>query len=117
GDAAARACARPGARDVRSAGAPGPGAPRSGRASRLRSARAAGRGAGRRRGAGGAAVSRFPLRYVHQNILVGHGDARAALFRVQTVSYPFLAAAEKRAWLRRLARFAFAVEADFSLWR
>jgi len=62
-------------------------------------------------------VSRFPLRYVHQNILVGQGDARAALFRIEMVSYPFLAAAEKREWLRRLARFAFAVEADFSLWR
>jgi hypothetical protein len=62
-------------------------------------------------------VSRFPLRYAHQNILVGHGDARAALYRVDTVSYPFLAAADKRAWLGRLARFAFAVEADFSLWR
>ena len=49
----------------------------------------------------------FPLRYVHQNILVGRGDARAALFRVETVSYPFLATAEKREWLRRLARFAF----------
>jgi hypothetical protein len=59
----------------------------------------------------------FPLRYVHQNILVGQGDARAALFRVDTVSYPFLAGAEKRAWLGRLARFAFTVEADFSLWR
>src|SRR4051812_49757801 len=59
----------------------------------------------------------FPLRYVHQNILVGQGEARAALFRVDTVSYPFLAAADKREWLRRLARFAFAVEADFSLWR
>ena len=59
----------------------------------------------------------FPLRYVHQNILVGQGDARAALFRVDTVSYPFLAAADKREWLRRLARFAFAAEADFSLWR
>jgi hypothetical protein len=62
-------------------------------------------------------VNGFPLRYAHQNILVGHGEARAALFRVETVSYPFLAAAEKREWLRRLARFAFAVEADFSLWR
>src|SRR3712207_1696746 len=59
----------------------------------------------------------FPLRYLHQNILVGDGDARAALFRVETVSYPFLAAADKREWLRRLARFAFSVEADFSLWR
>ena len=62
-------------------------------------------------------MSRFPLRYVHQNILVGEGDARAALFRVDTVSYPFLAAADKRDWLGRLARFAFSVEADFSLWR
>src|SRR4051794_35678132 len=62
-------------------------------------------------------MSRFPLRYAHQNILVGDGDARAALFRVDTVSYPFLAAADKRNWLQRLARFAFAVEADFSLWR
>src|SRR3954464_3617710 len=62
-------------------------------------------------------MTRFPLRYAHQNILVGDGDARAALFRVDTVSYPFLAVADKRDWLRRLARFAFAVEADFSLWR
>src|SRR4051794_41761111 len=62
-------------------------------------------------------MTRFPLRYAHQNILVGRGDARAALFRIDTVSYPFLAVADKREWLRRLARFAFAVEADFSLWR
>jgi hypothetical protein len=62
-------------------------------------------------------VTGFPLRYAHQNILVGQGEARAALFRVDTVSYPFLAAADKREWLRRLARFAFAAEADFSLWR
>ena len=39
-------------------------------------------------------MSGFPLRYVHQNILVGAGEARAALFRVDTVSYPFLAAAD-----------------------
>jgi hypothetical protein len=62
-------------------------------------------------------VTGFPLRCAHQNVLVGHGEARAALFRLETVSYPFLAAADKREWLRRLARFAFAVEADFSLWR
>ena len=59
----------------------------------------------------------LPLRYVHENILVGHGDARAALFRVGTVSYPFLSVADKREWLRRLARLAFALEADVSLWR
>ena len=62
-------------------------------------------------------MTRFPLRYAHQNVLVGQGEARAALFRVETVSYPFLAAADKREWLRRLARFAFSVEADFSLYR
>jgi hypothetical protein len=59
----------------------------------------------------------FPLRYVHQNLLIGHGDAHAALYRLDTVSYPFLAAADKREWLRRMARFAFSAEADFSLWR
>jgi AAA-like domain len=62
-------------------------------------------------------VRGLPLRYVHQNLLVGHGDARAALFRVGTISYPFMAPADKREWLRRLARFAFAAEADVSLWR
>src|SRR5215213_8681242 len=62
-------------------------------------------------------MTRFPLRYAHQNILVGDGDVRAALFRVDTVSYPFLAVADKREWLQRLARFAFSAEADFSLWR
>src|SRR3954453_22670719 len=62
-------------------------------------------------------MTRFPLRYSHQNILVGNGDARAALFRVDTVSYPFLAAADKRDWLGRVGRVAFRVEADFSLWR
>ena len=59
----------------------------------------------------------FPLRYVHQNLLIGHGETYAALYRLDTVSYPFLAAADKRAWLRRMARFAFSAEADFSLWR
>jgi hypothetical protein len=62
-------------------------------------------------------VNGFPLRYVHQNVLIGHGEAYAALYRLDTVSYPFLAAADKREWLRRMARFAFSAEADFSLWR
>jgi len=62
-------------------------------------------------------MSAFPLRFIHENLLVGHGDARAALYRVSTVSYPFMPAADKREWLGRLARFAFTVEADFSLWR
>ena len=62
-------------------------------------------------------MSGLPLRYVHQNLLVGRGDARAALYRVPAISYPFMPAADKRDWLRRLARLAFAVEADLSLWR
>lgn len=59
----------------------------------------------------------FPLRFAQDNILVGHGDARAALYRVDTVSYRFLPAAEKRAWLSRLAWLAVKCEADFSMWR
>ena len=54
---------------------------------------------------------------VHRNLLVGHGSARAALYRLDCVSYPFLSTADKRGWLRRLARLAFSVEADFSLYR
>src|SRR5919197_777325 len=85
---------------------------------RGRRARSAGHGRDREwRADGGALVTGLPLRHVHQNILVGHGDARAALYRVSTISYPFMAAADKREWLRRLARLAFAAEADLSLWR
>ena len=62
-------------------------------------------------------MSSFPLRYAHQNILFGRGDERAALYRLDTISYPFLPDRDKLAWLGRLAQFAFAVEADFSLWR
>jgi len=60
---------------------------------------------------------RFPLRYAYGNVLFGPGEERAALYRIDTVSYPFLPEREKEAWLARLARFAFSVEADFSLWR
>jgi hypothetical protein len=62
-------------------------------------------------------VSAFPLRYAHGNILFGRGDERLALYRVETISYPFKSQREKVEWLRRLAQFAFAAEADFSLWR
>ncbi len=59
----------------------------------------------------------LPLRYAYRNLLVGqHGEA-AALYRVNTLDYPFLPAAEKWAALRRLERFAQVVGADFSLWR
>jgi hypothetical protein len=59
----------------------------------------------------------LPLRMVHRNLLVGHGTARAALFRLDCVSYPFLSTADKRGWLRRLARLAHGLEADFSIYR
>src|SRR4051812_31733678 len=62
-------------------------------------------------------MSAFPLRYLHQNVLVGVGAERAALYRLDTVSYPFMSVAQQREWLGRLARMAFVVEADFSLWR
>jgi hypothetical protein len=62
-------------------------------------------------------VTAFPLRYAHGNILFGRGDERLGLYRVETISYAFKPEREKIDWLRRLAQFAFAAEADFSLWR
>ena len=59
----------------------------------------------------------FPLRYAHGNILFGPGEERAALYRVEMDSYRFLPARDKIARLGRLARFAFGIQADFSLWR
>ena len=46
--------------------------------------------AGRGRGAGGAAVIGFPLRYARRNVLIGPGGEAAALYRAETISYPFL---------------------------
>jgi AAA-like domain len=62
-------------------------------------------------------VSGFPLRYARRNILIGPGGEAAALYRAETVSYPFLAAGEKWALLRRLERFGHLAGADFSIWR
>ncbi|HEX6490487.1 MAG TPA: ATP-binding protein [Gaiellaceae bacterium] len=59
----------------------------------------------------------FPLRYVEGNLLVGPREERAALYRLETVSYRYLPRRDKELWFSRLAQFAFAVEADFSLWR
>jgi hypothetical protein len=59
----------------------------------------------------------FPVRYARGNLLFGRGDERAALYRLGTVSYPFLPVGAKWAWLRRLERLAYVVGADFSLWR
>ena len=59
----------------------------------------------------------FPLRYVRGNLLVGAGGEAGAIYRLGTVGYPFLPAAEKWRWLRTLERFATTVGADFSLYR
>ncbi len=60
---------------------------------------------------------RFPLRYARRNLLVGPGGEAAALYRVETASYPFLSAAEKWALLRRLERSLTVLGADVSIWR
>ncbi|MGH2974745.1 MAG: hypothetical protein ACRDLL_07755, partial [Solirubrobacterales bacterium] len=62
-------------------------------------------------------MSRFPLRYVRRNILIGPGGEAAALYRAETIAYPFLPASQKWALLHRLERFAHLVGADFALWR
>jgi hypothetical protein len=62
-------------------------------------------------------VTRFPLRYAHGNLLIGQREERAALYRLDTVSYRYLPRRDKELWFNRLAQFAYAAEADFSLWR
>lgn len=62
-------------------------------------------------------MTRLPLRYARRNILVGPGGEAAALYRADTVAYPFLPAAEKWAELHRLERFAHLAGADFSVYR
>lgn len=60
---------------------------------------------------------KFPLRYVRANMLLGPGAERAAVYRLRTIAYPFLPAAEKWRWLRTLERFASLIAADFSIYR
>ena len=60
---------------------------------------------------------RFPLRYARRNLLIGPGGEAAALYRLDTVTYPFLPAAQKWALQGRWERFAHLLGADFSLWR
>ncbi|MBS1886101.1 MAG: ATP-binding protein [Actinobacteria bacterium] len=60
---------------------------------------------------------RFPLRYARSNVLIGPGGEAAALYRVETSSYPFLPVAEKWALLHRLERLLAVVGADISIWR
>ncbi|HET8862171.1 MAG TPA: ATP-binding protein [Solirubrobacterales bacterium] len=62
-------------------------------------------------------MTRFPLRYARRNVLIGPGGEAAALYRADTVAYPFLPSAEKWGLLRRLERFAHLAGADFSIWR
>ncbi len=59
----------------------------------------------------------FPLRYARRNVLIGPGGEAAALYRAETIAYPFLLPAEKWGLLRRLERFAHLAGADFSIWR
>lgn len=59
----------------------------------------------------------FPLRYARRNVLIGPGGEAAALYRADTIAYPFLPVAQKWALLARLERFAHLAGADFSLWR
>jgi hypothetical protein len=62
-------------------------------------------------------LNAFPLRYARRNVLIGAGGEAAALYRAETVSYPFLPPSEKWALLHRLERFGHLVGADFSIWR
>jgi hypothetical protein len=62
-------------------------------------------------------VSRFPLRYARRNILFGPGGEAAALYRADTVAYPFLPTSQKWSLLHRLQRFAHLAGADFAIWR
>ncbi|HEY5332175.1 MAG TPA: ATP-binding protein [Solirubrobacterales bacterium] len=60
---------------------------------------------------------RFPLRYARANVLVGPGGEAAALYRLPTVSYPWLPASEKWALLHRLESLFGLLGADLSIWR
>jgi AAA-like domain len=62
-------------------------------------------------------LSAFPLRYARRNVLIGAGGEAAALYRAETVSYPFLPTSEKWALLHRIERFGHLVGVDFSIWR
>jgi AAA domain-containing protein len=62
-------------------------------------------------------VTGFPLRYARRNLLVGPEGEAAALYRADTIAFPFLPTVEKWGLLRRLERFAHLAGADFSIWR
>ncbi len=60
---------------------------------------------------------RFPLRYARANVLIGPGGEAAALYRIETRSYPFLSIADKWGLLHRLERLIAVVGADLSIYR
>jgi hypothetical protein len=60
-------------------------------------------------------VTGFPLRYARRNVLIGPGGEAAALYRADTIAYPFLPPAEKWGLLRRLERLAHLAGADSSI--
>ncbi|HET9164212.1 MAG TPA: ATP-binding protein [Solirubrobacterales bacterium] len=62
-------------------------------------------------------MTRFPLRYARRNVLIGPGGEAAALYRADTVAYPFLPTSQKWALLHRLERLAHLAGADFAIWR
>jgi hypothetical protein len=62
-------------------------------------------------------VTGFPLRYARRNLLVGPEGEAAALYRADTIAFPFLPTVEKWGLLRRLERFAHLAGGDFSIWR
>jgi len=62
-------------------------------------------------------VTGFPLRYARRNVLVGPQGEAAALYRADTIAFPFLPTVEKWGLLRRLERFVHLAGADFSIWR
>lgn len=62
-------------------------------------------------------MTRFPLTYAYANLLFGPGEHVAALYRLDTVSYPLRTVAGKWDLQGHLERLAHTISADFSLWR
>ena len=61
---------------------------------------------------------RAPLRFATRNLLFPRSlDEAWALYRLDTVSYEGLTSPEKLALLSTIARFAYAIGADFSIYR
>lgn len=59
----------------------------------------------------------IPFKALFGNVMVGHGDAHAAIYRMDTCSYPYLPEVDKLQQLSALARFAYSIDANFSIYR